>query len=120
MWAREHFRLDIYHSVYTPLVASLNEQLHIRVHEWHSHGDRGTIRQNEVWIMAELFDHTKDIVPSAAIQTSAVVSKFVNDLALSAVLDLDKHERPTSSISKAATMVSISTVPRIVPRGIAT
>ena len=74
--------------MHTPLVTGLNEELHICVHEWDGHGHRRAIWQDEIGILAELLDHTKDIVPSTTIQSSAMVTQLVNDLRMSA------HENP--------------------------
>ena len=73
--------------------------------------------------MAKLLNDAEDIVPSAAIQASTVRPKLVDYLAL---CQLSGHHHPalfsvfTSSISNAASMVSIRTVARIVPLGMPT
>ncbi len=105
--------------MYASFVACLYEQLYIRIHEWYGHGHRRAVWQDEIGIFAELLDHAKDIVPSAAIQPRAVISELVYNLKAVSRGSSQLTAGPTSSISNAATMVSISTVPRIVPRGIA-
>ena len=100
-------------------MACLYEQLYISIHEWYGHGNRRAVWQDKIGILAELFDHAKDIVPSAAVQPRAVISQLVYNLKAVSCGSSQLTAWPTSSISNAATMVSMSTVPRIVPRGIA-
>ena len=43
----------------SPFMASLYQKIYVRVHEWDSHCDRRTIRQDEVWVLPEFLDDTK-------------------------------------------------------------
>lgn len=72
--------LHAYHGVYAALMACLNQQLHICVHERNRHRNRRTIWQNKIRILTELFDHAEDIVPTTTIQPRAVVTEFIDDL----------------------------------------
>ena len=105
--------------MYASFVACLYEQLYISIHERYGHGHRGPVWQDEIGILAELLDHAKDIIPSAAVQPGAVISELVYNLKVVSRGPSRLTAGPTSSISNAATMVSMSTVPRTVPRGIA-
>jgi hypothetical protein len=69
-----------YHGVDTALVAGLDEELHVGVHEGNGHGDVGAVREDEVGVLAELFDEGEDVVPSAAVETGAVIAEFVDNL----------------------------------------
>jgi hypothetical protein len=108
-----------YHCVNTTAVASLDEQLHIGIHEWRGHGDVGAVGKNKVGVLAELFDEGEDVIPAAAVETGAVITQFIDNLRMSVKVALEHYSRggPTSSISKAAVIVSIRTVARMVPRG---
>ena len=66
--------------MYASFVACLYEQLYISIHERYGHGHRRPVWQHEIRILAELLDHAKDIVPSAAIQSGAVIPKLIYDL----------------------------------------
>lgn len=105
--------------MYATLVACLNEQLHICVHERNRHCYRRPIWQDEVRVLTELLDYTEDVIPTATIEPSAVVAKLINYLHAISMYQSTRGARFTSSISNAAIMVSIRTVPRMVPRGIA-
>lgn len=67
------------HGVDTTLVAGLDQQLDVGVHEGDGHGDAGAVRQNKVGVLAELLDGAENVVPAAAVETSAVVAQLVND-----------------------------------------
>lgn len=69
-----------YHSVDAPSVARLDQQFHVRIHEWRGHGNRGSVGQNKVRILAETLDDAENVVPSATVQARAVVAEFVNNL----------------------------------------
>ena len=105
--------------MHASFVACLYEQLYISIHEWYGHSHRRAVWQDEIGALAELLDHAEDIIPSAAVQSRAVISELVYNLTVVSRGSSPLAIRPTSSISNAATMVSISTVPRMVPRGIA-
>jgi hypothetical protein len=64
----------------TSLVAGLDQESNICVHERNGHGNRSTVRQDEVGVVAELLDEGKDVVPSSAVQAGAVVTKLIDDL----------------------------------------
>lgn len=73
-------RAKTYHSVNTTAVASLDEQLHIGVHEWHSHGDIRAVGKDKVGVLAELLDEGEDVIPAAAVETGAVITQFIDNL----------------------------------------
>jgi hypothetical protein len=62
------------------LVAGLDEELHVGIHERYGHGDIRAVRKDKVGVLAELFDEGEDVVPAAAVETGAVVTEFVDDL----------------------------------------
>lgn len=98
-------------------VAGLDQKLDVRIHEWNSHGHRVTIWQDEVGVLSEALDDAENVVPSTAVEAGAVVAKLVDDLYIVSCGFLDGiGKRQTSSISNAAKMVSMRTVPRMVPR----
>lgn len=64
----------------TTTVAGLNQQPDVGVHEGNSHGDIGTVRQDEVRVLAEVLDEGEDVIPAATVETSAVVTELIDDL----------------------------------------
>jgi hypothetical protein len=64
----------------TTAVASLDEQLHIGIHERHGHGDVGAVGKDKVGVLAELLDEGEDVIPAAAVETGAVVTQFIDNL----------------------------------------
>src|SRR5437762_8696482 len=44
------------------------------------HRDLGTICQDEIGLVSKLFDARKNVIPTAAIETSRVVAQFVKNL----------------------------------------
>ena len=68
------------HGVDTSLVASLDEELDVCVHEGRGHGDGIAVGENEVGVLAEALDGVEDVVPAAAVQAGRVVTKLVDDL----------------------------------------
>ena len=68
------------HGVDAALVAGLDEQLDVGVHEGHRHGDARAVGQDEVGVLAELLDGAEDVVPAAAVEAGAVVAQLVDDL----------------------------------------
>ncbi len=66
--------------MYPSFVARFDEQLHISIHKRNSHRYGRTIWQNKIWILTELLDHTKDIIPSTAIEASTVIAELIDDL----------------------------------------
>src|SRR3569833_1999783 len=79
------------HGVHATLVARLDQQLDVGVHEGHRHGDGGAVGQHEARVLAELLDDGEDVVPAAAVAARAVVAQLVDDLAhlYAALLGLD-------------------------------
>ena len=53
--------------MYPSFVACLNEELDVGIHKGDRHCDCGAVRQDKVDVLAELLDHTKDVIPSTAI-----------------------------------------------------
>jgi hypothetical protein len=106
--------------MYSTLVTCLNKQFYICIHERYCHCYCGPIGKYEIGILPEFLDNAEDIIPSAAIQTCTMVPEFVDDLHSSSASPCNAVKSLTSSISNAATIVSIRTVPRIVPRGMPT
>ena len=51
-----------------PTVARLDEQAHIRVHEWRRHADVRAVGQHELRVVPELFDEAEDVVPASTVQ----------------------------------------------------
>jgi hypothetical protein len=68
------------HRVHSSLVAGLDQQLHIRVHEGASHGDGVAVGQDEIGVLSETFDGAEDVVPATAVETCRVVTELVDDL----------------------------------------
>lgn len=89
------------HSMNTTLMASLNQQANISIHERSSHGNLGTIRENKLGMFTQALDSTEDVIPTATVQTTGVITQLIDDF-----IHL-----------KDSMIVSIRTVPRIVPRG---
>ena len=89
------------HRVSATAVARTDEELHVRAQKWRLHRHLTAVRENEGGIGPKRFDRAEDVVPSAAVESHAVIFQFVQNL----------------SISKAAGSVSMRTVALIVPRG---
>lgn len=68
------------HGVDAALVAGLDEELDVGVHEGDGHGDGAAVGQDEVGVVAELLDGAEDVVPAAAVEPGAVVAQLVEDL----------------------------------------
>lgn len=68
----------------TTTVASLDQQLDIGIHERNGHGHIRTVGKDKVRVLAELLDEGKDVIPSATVETGAVVAQFVDNLKQSA------------------------------------
>lgn len=69
-----------YHGVNAALVAGLDQQLDVCVHEGNGHGHLRAIWQDKLGVLAELLDEAEDVIPAAAVEAGAVVAKFVDDL----------------------------------------
>lgn len=68
------------HGVDTTLVAGLNEELDVGIHEGNSHGDGRSVGENKVGVVAELLDGAEDVVPATAVETRAVLTELIDDL----------------------------------------
>ena len=64
----------------TTTVAGLDQQTDVGIHERHGHGDSGTVGQDKVGVLAEALDEREDVIPTATVETGAVVAEFVDDL----------------------------------------
>jgi hypothetical protein len=71
------------HCVDAALVACLDEQLDVGVHEGRGHGDGVAVGEDEVGVLAEALDGAEDVVPAAAVETCRVVAELVDDLSQS-------------------------------------
>src|ERR1043166_3461002 len=60
-------------------VACLDEQVHVGFQKMPVHGDRRSIRQNEVGVIPELLNEAENVVPATAIQARRVVAQFVEN-----------------------------------------
>jgi len=69
-----------YHGVHASPVAGLDQQLDVGVHERHGHGHGGTVRQDEVGVLAESLDDAEDVVPPTAVEARAVLTELVDNL----------------------------------------
>ena len=68
------------HGVDAALVAGLDEELDVGVHEGDGHGDGGAVGEDKVGVVAELLDDAEDVVPAAAVEARGVVAELVDDL----------------------------------------
>jgi len=66
--------------VYAALVAGLDEEFYIGVHEGDGHGDIAAVGEDELRVVAEALDEAEDVVPSATVETRAVIAELVDDL----------------------------------------
>lgn len=57
------------HGVDASLVAGLDEQLDVGVHEGAGHGDGVAVGKDKVGVLAEALDGAEDVVPAAAVET---------------------------------------------------
>lgn len=97
-------------------MAGLDEQLDVSVHEGHGHGHSGTVWKNKFGVLTETLDDAEDVIPATAVETRRVVAELVDNLRTGKRIVRDGSvAQLTSSISKAAGMVSMSTVPLMVP-----
>ena len=69
-----------YHGVHASLVAGLDEQLDVRVHERNSHGDIAAVRQDKLGVVSELLDDGEDVIPATTVEAGAVLAELVDDL----------------------------------------
>ena len=70
--------------MYPSFVTCPDEKLDIGIHERDRHCYCGAVRQDEIGIVTELFDHAEDVIPSTAIQARTVVTQLIYDLEMSA------------------------------------
>jgi hypothetical protein len=68
------------HSVDASLVAGLDKELDVCVHERACHGNGVSVGQDEVGVLAESLDGAEDVIPATAVETRRVVAKLVDDL----------------------------------------
>lgn len=66
--------------MYLSSMTSLDQELHVCVHERDGHGHRRSIGEDEIGIVAEFLDDAEDVIPSSAIESRAVISEFVDNL----------------------------------------
>ena len=66
--------------MYSTLVAGLDEQLDICVHEGNCHSHSRSVGKNKVGVLAEAFDGVEDVVPATAVEAGRVVTELVDDL----------------------------------------
>lgn len=97
-------------------VASLNQQLHIRIHKWHGHSNIRAVRKHKVGVLAELLDEGEDVIPATTVQSRAVFTQLVDDLIhLKCRRDgLDQHG--TTDRSARHANVVLSQVEDVVPQ----
>lgn len=68
------------HCVHAPAVASLDQQLNIRLHKGHGHCNSAPIRQDELRVVPELFNDAEDVIPAPTVETRAVLTELVDYL----------------------------------------
>lgn len=109
-------RIKTHHGVHTATVAGLDQQPDVGIHERHSHGNIGPIRQHELRVVTELLDEGEDVIPTSTVQTGAVVTQFVDDfIHLESSSDgLNQHGSTDSTTRKAN--VILSQVEHIIPQ----
>ena len=66
--------------MYAPLVACLDKQFNVCVHEWYSHSNGCSVGKDEVRVLAETLDDAEDVIPSSAVETTAVIAELINNL----------------------------------------
>jgi len=64
----------------TSSVAGLDEELDVGLHEWDSHGNVRSVREDKVGVLPELFDDAENIIPPSAVQSRTVVPEFIDNL----------------------------------------
>jgi hypothetical protein len=57
------------HSVHAALVAGLDQQLHVCIHEWHRHGHGASVGKHELRVVAELLDDAENVVPASTVES---------------------------------------------------
>mmetsp|Transcript_5060 Transcript_5060/g.10991 ORF Transcript_5060/g.10991 Transcript_5060/m.10991 type:complete len:373 (-) Transcript_5060:205-1323(-) len=96
------------HGVNTPLVAGLDEQLDVRVHEGGGHAHVGAVGQHKLGVVPELLDEAENVVPAPAVQACRVVPQLVYDFVhLEAGQDgLNQHGGPDGAARQAQHVLS--------------
>lgn len=103
------------HGVDTSLVAGLDEKLDVGIHEGNGHGDGRSVGEDEVGVVAELLDGAEDVVPSATVETGAVVAELVDDLVHLKGSEDGLDEDSSSDGSSGHANVVLSKVEGVVP-----
>ena len=68
------------HGMNLSLVASLDEQSYVRIHERNSHRYSRAIWKDKVGIVAEFLDDGEDVIPPTAIQARAMIAELIDNL----------------------------------------
>lgn len=61
-------------------MARLDEEFDVGVHEWDGHCNGATVGKYKVAVLPESFDNAENVVPTAAVETGAVLTELVDDL----------------------------------------
>src|SRR5690242_19264193 len=67
------------HGVDTAAMASLDQQIDVRLEEVPRHGDLGAIGKNAVRGVAKLFYETEDVIPSAAVEAGGMLAQLIEN-----------------------------------------
>lgn len=104
------------HGMDTTLVAGLDKELYVSIHERDRHGDSRAVRQDKVGVVAELLDDAEDIIPATAVQAGAVIAQLIDDLVhlKGGENGLDKHGSANGAAGH--TNVVLSQVEGVVPQ----
>ena len=100
----------------TTTVAGLDQQTDVGIHERHGHGDSGTVGQDKVGVLAEALDEREDVIPTATVETGAVVAEFVDDLIHLKSSSDGLDQNGTTDGSAGNTNVVLGQVEDIVPQ----
>lgn len=68
------------HGMHAAAVASADQELDVGVHKRHGHVDINAVWQDEIRSVAEDLNECKDVVPSATVEASDMVTELVDDL----------------------------------------
>jgi len=58
-------------------VADLDESVSVSSHEWHSHSNLRSVRENCIFIALLHFNSRENVIPSSSIKTDNVFSQFI-------------------------------------------
>lgn len=88
---------------------------YVGIHEGNGHGDRASIWEHKIAVLAEFLDDTEDVVPATTVQARAVISQLVDDLIhLKGSKDsLDQHS--ASDCAAAHANIVLSEVEDVIP-----